>query len=123
MLLDPCVADDPKLLAFEDSGRVHDNPRKSSEERKRAIISIEVYHLDHPKLVRERKKLKQDIARKMYDIKHLDSSSMPEIVDNRKNEILQLLDIKHPLSAAARFYFRGHRDIEWVNEQCEEWLP
>ena len=57
-LIDPCNPDDPNLLFFDEQGRTVANPATATgDARRRVGPHVRIYHLDHPRLKRERKRI------------------------------------------------------------------
>jgi hypothetical protein len=66
MLLDPCCISDVELLWFDESGQARSNPQTAPEDslaEARVRVSKELYHLDHVRLVRARKKVYREVRR------------------------------------------------------------
>jgi uncharacterized protein (TIGR02646 family) len=119
-LLDPCDPDDPKLLVFAESGGatcIGDGPTSSA--CRRVETSIRLYHLDHVRLRRERKRIAIKIRQKVQTIKALDAQG--QLTAPEKNlrkealkEIIRCVRSKTPFCSAARCYLSGFRDLPWV---------
>jgi hypothetical protein len=64
LLLDPLVEGDPRLLYFEDDGRVVPTFLQTPDvlASTRAEVSIELYHLNHALITRARKRLHDKVA-------------------------------------------------------------
>jgi hypothetical protein len=71
VLLDPCIAADPGLLWFDETGQAVPGPVCGADDnaypRQRVLTSIEVYHLNQPDLVDQRKVLCTEIRRRVKD--------------------------------------------------------
>ena len=69
MLLDPCCPTDPLLLWFDEDGKPAPNPRACGGTgtflHERVTTSIQLYHLDHLKIVDRRQHLYQTIRLKI----------------------------------------------------------
>lgn len=120
LLLDPCRAGDPQLLAFAENGEAL--PRYSEVARPRAYDrahkSIELYHLNHSDFVTARQELgrriEELIARADRFWKRLDNgnSDNDEAYSNAINDILDHLDQDAEFSAFAKMIVDKHRDKE-----------
>lgn len=71
LLLDPCAFADPGLLWFDETGQAVPHPvcgaAPDNYPRTRATTSIDVYHLNQPDLVEQRKVLCSEIRRRVED--------------------------------------------------------
>jgi uncharacterized protein (TIGR02646 family) len=71
LLLDPCIPADPGLLWFDETGQAVPSPVCGNDgneyPRQRATISIDVYHLNQPDLVDQRKVQCSEIRRRVQD--------------------------------------------------------
>ena len=66
LLLDPCNAADPGAIDFLTNGAPEPRSRDENDlQRKRAIVSIEAYHLHHTELVEARRKKAIEIQEKV----------------------------------------------------------
>lgn len=119
ILLDPCEAHDPRLLDFLVDGKPTARSQNSNEKH-RVDISIQLYHLDHPALIEERRVL----ALKINEIIELADSIYPEVATGTvtiKNafkgyikQIANIIATNAKLSSFAKKIVLGHRDKEWV---------
>ena len=64
VLLDPCSIVDVDYLWFDETGRVVENPAMVSSDwdRERVSTSVKLYHLDHVRLVQNRRKVYRTIS-------------------------------------------------------------
>ena len=125
-LLDPCALEDWKLLGCKQE---NGNPCAASndpEQRKRAEISIEIYHLHHEptcKLRHERAlKLLSDIedAKIWYNMMH-SGSTQQRAFQKAVDSILNAIDRESAFSGDMRFLLSGKRDPEhpWIQGLLE----
>lgn len=123
LLLDPALDGDTRLLTFLTNG--FPSPSNNDEEHddhKRAVRSIELYHLDHSALVRERK----DLARRIRELVEDGQKAVQKGDDvgrrAKKKELLKLARQRAELSSAARVYLGVYRNLPWVQEIFEHEL-
>lgn len=122
-LIDPCVAAQAGLLAFLSDGRptpVRDAPPDLVE---RVKTSITVYHLDHPELNEQRRRLALKLGRWINRAnKHYekiqqgpdadDEASYSEFVRN----IFECISPTAELSLFARRFIMMHRSMPWIQD-------
>jgi len=128
LLLDPTVPNDPGLLDFREDGVPCPKYSKSSHEirYRRAVVSIKLYHLDHPDLIDKRKELAIRLIRKIERANALfDRVDQGDtVLDNVFNELIQDLfesiSEKSELSAFARKVISGKREYEWIEALLEK---
>jgi uncharacterized protein (TIGR02646 family) len=124
-LLDPCDPDDPSLLFFNDQGRPVANPASATVDAQRRVkSSVRIYHLDHPRLNRERKRIAIKIREKVQLIIRLDAQSIltPGEIELRKDALREI--VRHVRGSAAfctsaRCTLSGFRDLPWVEQMME----
>lgn len=114
IILDPCVATDCELLAFQADGRPVLNPKFSGDPiaRERVEKSKILLNIDHPEFNSKREQLCNDIAADVRIHEAL-AAGNPEQITVR-NRLIARLDSKAPYSVAARFYLSAHRHLDWV---------
>jgi len=122
VLLDPTKPADPSCLWFEEDGRAI--PKYSEEERpnayKRAMTSINLYHLDHTDLIEARKavaiKIKAKIKSGNKYFKQLDQASGNEehAFGEVFKELREMIKENSEFSAFSRAILLGNRDIDWI---------
>jgi len=121
-LLDPTNANDPRLLYFDQYGRVV--PRKNQDydpiAHKRAEKSIELYNLNHGKIRQERAILYRDILDAVEEIDIMNSDD-PYDIDYAMTNLAKMISEDAKYSAAARVYLSGLRskEREWLQELLE----
>lgn len=114
VILDPCVARDCELLAFQADGRPVLNPVLGGDPL--ALHRVEqskiLLNLDHPEFNSKREQLCNAIA---DDVRMHEAfaAGNPEQV-TIKNRLADRLAPKAPYSVAARFYLKIHRHLDWV---------
>lgn len=116
-LLDPTVDGDARLLTFLVNG--FPSPASVEEgnaDHQRALRSIELYHLDHTKLVRERKELARRIRQLVEEGQKADQEGDDDGRRAKKKELLKLARRQAELSSTARVYLGAFRSIPWVQE-------
>jgi len=123
MLLDPCDADDPKLLSFNTNGEaIPSNSDSNSIEYKRADKSIELYHLNHKPVSRQRKHIFIRIKQLVTDTDALISVNLDanrEAIKNNKKELIRLIRPScqtTSFNASAKVYLRQFQGLDWVKE-------
>jgi len=116
VILDPCVAKDCELLAFQADGRPVLNPKFTGDAtaRYRVEQSKILLNLDHPELNSKREQLCADIDADVRTYVAIKSSGPEQITI--KNRLAARLDPKAPYSVAARFYLSLHRHLMWVQD-------
>ncbi len=120
MLLDPLVDSDTKLLSFHPNGRsAPSNDDKEHDDHLRAETSIELYHLNHSAIVRERKTLARQIRQLVEEGEKAVAAGDDHTRRLRKKDIVKLTRCKAELSTAARFYLGTYRNLPWVEEIFE----
>lgn len=129
LLLDPTNLSDIELLWFDDEGKAVPRinvPDSTCIEHLRAYISIELYHLNHPLRVPERKKIynrvKQLVSRgnrhyKKLILNQADSDAKKSLKDTVK-DLKALIAEDAELSATARAYIFGFRGkhTPWIDK-------
>jgi uncharacterized protein (TIGR02646 family) len=116
-LLDPTVDGDARLLTFLLNGFPSPtSAEKEHDDHNRALRSIELYHLDHTTLVRERKELARHIRQLVEEGQKADQEGDQEGRRAKKKELLKLARRQAELSSAARVYLGAFRNIAWVQE-------
>lgn len=116
-LLDPLIDEDTKQLTFLTNGfpaPVDQDP--ASEARGRALCSIELYHLDHSSLVRERKQIAMDIRDLVAAGQDAVETGDTEGRKQAKKELIKRARHKAELSSAARVYLGAYKTLPWVQE-------
>ena len=123
MLLDPCDADDPKLLSFNTNGEaVPSYADMNSIEYKRADKSIELYHLNHKPTCRQRKQIFIRIRQVVTDTDTLISANFDANREAIKSNKMELIRLIRPsckttsFNASAKVYLRQFQELEWVKE-------
>ena len=124
LLLDPTEPGDAELLTFTREG--HPDSIEKNEESvnyKRVKKSIELYHLDHSRLVRERKKIFLQVHRHVHDYQRfqrkweVEQDRSAQILARRALKTLGLMIAqKAEYSMAARAYLKEYRENnpEWA---------
>jgi uncharacterized protein (TIGR02646 family) len=123
-LLDPSVVADPPLLFFENDGRVVPALDSSDDQGKydRAAISIDLYHLNHTRLKRARKRLFSTIKE---NVEAGDVFFRPGPEDDRVQygreamvkKMQTFMSGEHQYWAAAQEYMRG-----FASQELRPWL-
>ncbi len=113
MLLDPCCLADPPLLWFDENGNPAPHPLlcgpQGSFLHERVIASIELYHLDHHKIVERRQQLYEAIKRKLAQAEeklhrwghNADMTAQQSLVE-QVEELKEYMLPERPYSAAAK---------------------
>ncbi|NOK57666.1 MAG: 5-methylcytosine-specific restriction endonuclease McrA [Chloroflexi bacterium AL-W] len=126
LLLDPINPLDVELLWFDDEGKAVPRisvPDQSSIEYRRACVSIELYHLNHPLRIPERKKIynriKRLVLRGNRHYKNLVLNwANSDAQENLKDTVIDLKDLiadDAELSATAKAYIFGFRGKDSVD--------
>ncbi len=113
MLLDPCCVTDPPLLWFDENGKPAPNPLLCGPQGtflyERVRVSIELYHLDHYKIVDRRQQLYETIKRKIAQAdeklrRWRDNSDMTaqQSLTEEVKELREFMSPEQPYSAAAK---------------------
>ena len=126
-LLDPIDPDDWRLLTFLPNGQPTPTQPHGTKEYKRAEISIQLYHLHHQELVRDRKKVATKIRLLIEDMEILYSKIidpiMRKLYKRRQKELFRLIDRDSDYSAAALAYARFEiYKMERGHQIKREWL-
>ncbi|EON89902.1 hypothetical protein [Plesiomonas shigelloides] len=123
MLLDPTNANDCKLLTFNQNGEACPNESDSSSDNfKRAKISIELYHLNHKNTTRVRKQIHQEIRQLVAATNELlDAGADPRslaIEANIKNLLRKIRSTckSTQFNTAARLYLSQFDCHQWVKD-------
>ena len=122
MLLDPCDIEDVDCLTFIKTGQTWESNRdENSDDFKRANKSIELYHLNEKKTVRERKLIAiqiRDRVQRASDIldveRHDRTSDQATELKKLAGEILGLVRSEKRFSTAARVYLSEYRKLPLV---------
>ncbi len=116
LLLDPCKSNDVCLLDFRDDGSPCARYQDDEIKKKRAEVSIKLYHLDHPDLVEKRKELALEIKQKIEEIDDF-ISKYPDIEPSESlmQDLHRFMNESSELSAFARRIIQGYRDKLWID--------
>ncbi len=117
VLLDPTRALDASLLTFGLDGKASANPDRcppGSFDLLRAEKSVELFHLNHEKLVDARKSMNRQLKRAFDDaVRYMDGDlgdpSTKHALNSCVNELKRALSESSELSSAARAYIRSRR--------------
>lgn len=113
MLLDPCCPSDPPLLWFDEGGKPAPNPRMCGSAgaflHERVTTSIQLYHLDHFKIVDRRRQLYQAIKLKLDQAEdrlrrwrdNADTTAQQSLVETVE-ELRGFMSPEQPYSATAK---------------------
>ncbi|HEX8381818.1 MAG TPA: hypothetical protein VF592_00440 [Sphingomonas sp.] len=116
-LLDPLIDEDTKQLTFLTNGfPAPVDEDADSEARERALCSIDLYHLDHTSLVRERKQIAIDIRTLVAAGQDAIEAGDAEGRKRAKKELIKKARHKAELSSAARIYLGAYKTLPWVQE-------
>jgi uncharacterized protein (TIGR02646 family) len=123
-LLDPCDALDPRRLTFKVDGTASFG---SPDDERRARSSIEIYHLDEPRLTRERKAIAIAIDRKASRIKELVAKSQltseeTKLLKEMIIDIVQMSEGSKRFCTAARCYLKDFRGIPLLSDVLDSYL-
>jgi uncharacterized protein (TIGR02646 family) len=120
VLLDPCDIDDIYLISFTEMGLAWEAIQDENDNRyKRANESITLYHLNHTKIVRERKLLAIKI-RSLVDriVKALTTGGSNSASNDERRELLKelasLICKNKAYCTAARIFLKAHAHIPFV---------
>ncbi|EKO3805533.1 hypothetical protein NTE05_002764 [Vibrio harveyi] len=117
VLLDPCVEEDTKLLAFSPEGKPVVAPHAANcpIAKKRVEESNLLLNLDFPTFNEEREELYAEVVRL---IKRGDrhEANQSDALEDVKEDLEALMQPEKPYSKAAESYIRGFRDRDWVDE-------
>jgi len=124
VLFDPTERGDPELLTFTRDGRpgsaVED---EKSDDYRRAKDSIRIYHLDHSRLVRERKRIYIQVRNLVNEYQRYQEKwevekdrSAHKIAKKLMKDLGRMITPDAPYSATARAYLREYRkdDPKWA---------
>jgi uncharacterized protein (TIGR02646 family) len=120
LLLDPCVPTDPGLLSFRADGTPCPRYEKHPIRSRRAFVSIELYHLDHPDAVEVRRTralwidAKVKAADRIYKRCDEGDPDLDASFNAIVKDLADALSDRAELSAFTRCMLSGHRDKEWV---------
>lgn len=118
ILLDPCSINDVKLLDFDsDEGTPCPKANIDTIKRKRVEQSIKIYHLDHPKLNRDRNNLALEIKEKIEEINnYLDKYPNMEISESLQKDLLKFISVESELSRFSLCVLKQNRHNEWIED-------
>ena len=116
VILDPCNAADCELLAFDALGRPVLNPAYAGDAvaTQRVEASKILLNLDHGDFNTKREQLCNAIANDVQ--RHEDLMPHSNQRGVIRAELAARIAPNAPFSAAARFYLRYHRHLDWVEE-------
>lgn len=122
LLLDPTLPNDPGLLDFREDGAPCPKYTKKRHElrHRRAVISIKLYHLDHPDLIDKRRTLALQLTEKIESANELFErvDQGDPMIDRAFNELIRdladAISEQAELSAFARKVISGKREYEWI---------
>lgn len=136
-LLDPTKSADVKLLVFDMWGKVNEKYNETEDQEKyiRAHASIDIYHLNHPKIKTSRMVLynrikalveegfrKRQILEENHDLPQITVNELNQSIDEIDQFLAQLMSEDAEYSSAARCYamsFRGSKS-DWLIELLEK---
>jgi hypothetical protein len=122
LLLDPCAPGDPELLTFLPTGAPE--PRRAAEEdaeaHDRARISIQLYHLDHVRLVEARKEIWAKVDRLVKRGSGYLAHGAVTQLNDVKRDLHELIRSSAPQARVARLAVRSRRDVGWVAAWLED---
>jgi hypothetical protein len=126
-LLDPIDPDDWKLLTFLPDGFPTPAKPEGTAEHRRAVKSIEIYHLHCKPLVNGRLAVAGEIKRIVQDLERLrpriDDLQIRAFYKNRHIELLRAIHPDSEYSAAARAYARAEiYKLEGGHQVKRDWL-
>jgi hypothetical protein len=114
VLLDPCNADDCKLIVFQETGRPIVNPRFRADPHsvQRVQQSLILFNIDHPDFNTQREQLYFDIRDdiKMYNELPAGADSRLTITQRMERRI----NPRASFSVAAKQYLQRYRNLDWV---------
>ena len=121
ILLDPCEFDDWRLLACRRENGTPCAASNEPEQRERAEMSIEIYHLHHDPTCKLRYSVAAQLLSDIRDAKTLfiarqsDSTLGPAFIKVAKR-ILTVIHFESPFSGDMRFLLGGERDLNhpWI---------
>jgi uncharacterized protein (TIGR02646 family) len=116
ILLDPVEREDPELLIFRSDGRPSPaTENENTDDYRRAKISIEIYHLNHSKLNRERRKIYYRVRDLVKDYRRYQSKwerehdrSARALARKAMSELGDMITPGAEYSASARAYLMMH---------------
>lgn len=108
--LDPFNPDDEKLLWFDNDGVPVPKPDSTANQERKVNNSIDIFHLQEPRIVRERNKIRIDIQKLVKNLRK------GENVLEAKLMLKRMVRDTEKLSRAAVVYLRAHRDLPEVTE-------
>lgn len=114
ILLDPCVAGDVVLLAFQNDGLPAPNPATAADtgSQERVHQSIILLNLAHPEFVEARERIYYDVRTDVKACEALPEGSAEwEAIRSR---IAMRISPGQPFSSAARHYLQFYRYLDWV---------
>lgn len=120
LLLNPCAADDPMLLDFNDDGRPVARYPDHATHNLRAKTSIRLYHLDHSDLVECRRVLaielneKIDAANLLYARVEDGDPGIKSSFSSHVRDLKNAMAERSQLSVFARKIVSGRREIPWI---------
>jgi hypothetical protein len=119
VLLDPCRDSDWALITFDELGRPVPNCERSEFDHTRALVSIELLHLDFDPLNEERRRIWNECERKINDASVIMSLPAPERayrhseLDRIFGEIRSMIADDAELSSVARACLL-HSPFRWA---------
>ncbi len=120
-LLDPANRDDPEMLWFQEDGQPVPKHPENQDSKKRALISIRLYHLDYYETVEDRINLYNEIKEFVQygDILfEINDEGALAGLDMVQKELKKRLLPRSEFSATARAYIMGFRSITrpWLDQ-------
>ncbi|XXJ18891.1 hypothetical protein ACR42D_04900 [Desulfovibrio caledoniensis] len=122
LLLDPCNAGDPSHLDFHSDGTPCCKFPNDPESVQRVEVSIELYHLDHPGTVEERRLLAAHIeswldeANDAHEEMKTGDRRAAQNYSNRFRDLQTTMRPDAEYSVFARRIIAGYRHYEWVDD-------
>jgi len=108
-LLDPTNSRDPTLLWFDENGEAQPSPSSNTEDKKRAQISIHIYHLNFSLTKQRRQVLANEIKSYLQNAVRYLQEDNKEALEETLKKIISSVRAEANFSAAARCYLMGMR--------------
>jgi uncharacterized protein (TIGR02646 family) len=108
--LDPFNPDDEKLLWFDNDGVPVPKPDSTVDQERKVNNSIDIFHLQEKRIVRERNKIRIEIQKLVNKLRK------GEDVQETKSKLKRMVRDTEKLSRTAAVYLRGHKYLREVAE-------
>lgn len=118
-LLDPFDPDDWKLLWFDNDGKPEPIPNADSDQQRKVINSVNIFHLQETKITRKRNNIRIAVEKAVVKLKKAEVDGNAILSNEAKSTLRKMVRDTEMLSRAAIVYLRPYRDLPAVKAILE----